>query len=185
MDPCTCEHCLTNKILSKICKKCHEQKEIENFPIQSGYHSRSCRACIKPISKKACPTCGEPCDNRAKNCRKCANLLYVGPNHAAWKTGRHITNDGYVQLSGHKSHPNSNPSNGTILEHVLIVSMHLGRPLIKGENVHHRNGVRSDNRFCNLELWVTTQPSGQRTEDLIRYAKEILTRYPEEVYYVG
>lgn len=53
----------------------------------------------------------------------------------------------------------------------------LGRPLVAGENVHHKNGVRSDNNPDNLELWVTTQPAGQRPEDLVAWAKEILARY--------
>lgn len=40
---------------------------------------------------------------------------------------------------------------------------------------------RDDNRPENLELWNTIQPSGQRAEDKIRWAKEILDMYGYKV----
>lgn len=68
----------------------------------------------------------------------------------------------------------------TELQHRYVMERVLGRPLVKGENVHHRNGQRSDNRPENLELWVTRQPSGQRPEDLVKWAREVLERYDDQ-----
>jgi hypothetical protein len=63
-------------------------------------------------------------------------------------------------------------------EHQIIMEQLLGRPLHPFENVHHKNGIRHDNRPDNLELWTKAQPCGQRPEDLAAW---VIENYPEIV----
>jgi hypothetical protein len=78
-------------------------------------------------------------------------------------------------------HPRT--GNGSyVFEHVLVMEEMLGRYLLPGENVHHRNGVRDDNRPENLELWVTQQPTGIRGVDALAWAREIIARYGEVAF---
>ena len=109
------------------------------------------------------------------------NALYGDPNIVIGRIRSEkarVNQNGYIEIYN-PEHSNSNMS-GHILEHRLVMAEHIGRDLLSSESVHHKNGNRSDNRIENLELWSKAQPAGQRVEDKVTYAIEILKQYAPE-----
>lgn len=89
---------------------------------------------------------------------------------------RRINDQGYVSVRMATGDPIAK-ANRWALEHRVIMSQNLGRLLLPSEEVHHKNGIRDDNRLENLELWVRSQPPGARAVDLVEWARTIIDRY--------
>lgn len=73
--------------------------------------------------------------------------------------GRFFNKLGYVEVFSFE-HPNKK-KNHYVYEHRLVMEKHLGRYLGKKEYVHHRNGIKWDNRIENLEIMTRKHHRGQ------------------------
>lgn len=91
-----------------------------------------------------------------------------------------VTQPGYIML--YRPESDYSYGRGSIMEHRLVMSEMLGRPLLDGESVHHKNGIRHDNRPENLELRVGHHPRGSSIDEIVEWAMEIMRRYaPEKI----
>ena len=91
-------------------------------------------------------------------CRSCAGKRYthpVGSKSPKWNGGRNTDIRGYISvwLSSDDFFAPMRTKRGYVLEHRLVVAKSLGRCLQLWEDVHHKNGIKDDNRYPeNLQL---------------------------------
>lgn len=97
--------------------------------------------------------------------RRCSNLF------------RGSECDGFIDKDGYRIISLGSREAGQRAEHIVVMEKKIGRRLLKGETVHHKNGIRHDNPESNLELWTSRHGKGQRVSDRVENAFAILKEH--------
>jgi len=123
-----------------ICSECNQGRWVQRYS-----NPQVCRRCLS--SKNGLP-------------------FYRGERNPSWKGGktRH-GKEGYIEVRIYPEDffASMADSRGYVFEHRLVVAKHLGRNLQQWEKVHHKNGIKDDNRIENLELITQSSHLRQHT----------------------
>jgi endogenous inhibitor of DNA gyrase (YacG/DUF329 family) len=166
-------------VVEKKCERCGAPFRVKpSHSARRRFCSRYCHGVAKTakaLAEVICAQCGKPFQTFERKNRprkycsmECASA--ANPQHKS--KGGYIT-EGYRRIAV----PGPDGKNHYVKEHRYVMEQILGRPLKAHENVHHKNGKRSDNAPENLELWITAQPPGQRLEDVLAWARSLLESY--------
>ena len=147
------------KLSEETRRKMSESRSGEKNPFFGKNHSEASR--IKMSERKKGenhPMFGK---KRSEETRRRISEAKKGEKHPRYrKIGtRRVTSRGYIQIKTEENQYR------WPLEHRVVMENHLGRKLLPHEQVHHRNGIRDDNRLENLELCSDRHPPGARVID--------------------
>ena len=154
--------------------ECAWQEGNRRYHTAQRFCTRSCaqlflgakRRVDKPVPTFNCEKCGKETQRSLQGKEKRVNIkqrfcskrcAQVGRVHGRMSQGFVHKGNGYryMMIRGK-----------LISEHRIVMEQMLGRELLPKETVHHKNGVRADNRPENLELWSKNHGPGQRVNDL-------------------
>lgn len=142
-----CTYCsnVFNDYLSNNRKYCSRQCKYKASEVNYKHICKECDVAFyskQKISNYCTLSCsGKNAARHIKNHRGNTNS---GSKHWNWKGGFNYSSQGYIQVNvGIRKRK---------LQHRLVMEKHLGRELLKSEQVHHINGDKTDNRIENLQV---------------------------------
>lgn len=125
----------------------------------------------RTLKRKSCPTCGKEFAEQFRFRTKTEHGGWYMPqkycSQRCSTIARNIARGGgFFDTHGYRILPGGKRRSYQQPEHRAVMEKILGRPLTKNETVHHKNGIRHDNRPENLELWSSRHGRGQRAADV-------------------
>jgi len=181
LHPANCRECGELSYVRKCyvenyrCKKCADTDNTQSRLLVGYEHKMASELGLSPnkdyvLYKDTCYVCGGEVWHKRRDvgraCQKCnyqskhriGNFSTTGEGHPQWRGGKRKRRE-YISITlPHDSpfkdmaykYPKANC--WRLEEHRLVMAQHLGRNLKRHEVVHHKNGVKTDNRIENLEL---------------------------------
>lgn len=137
--------------------------------------SRECYWVAKTMAPLACRACGGQIPRRRS--RKAVYCSDACRDATASQVRQRACGETLIDANGYMR---VRTSDGWPLQHRAVFAAAIGRALREDEHVHHKNGIKTDNRLENLELCLvgsSAHPPGQRVADLVAWAREIIERY--------
>ena len=140
--------------------KPHNQKTKEKISQSLKGKKRSLESCLKQSEtrKRLFQEGKLKTWNEGKQGLQTGQMRSKNPN---WKGGKIRDDKGYIQIlvdyhpSGKKHIRGGKNAGFYVPEHRLVMEKYLDRYLHRWEHIHHRNGIRDDNRIENLEIIIT------------------------------
>ncbi len=137
-------------IKDRFCLECNNKIQFR----QKKYSSGLCRSCA--FKGENHPMYGRKHSDKSKikMSKTRLNMDVSLQNNPSWKGGRRLNDSGYIMIYL-PNHPRANKHSKYVREHRVIVEGYLGRLLKESEDVHHRDGIKTNNHISNLMVFRT------------------------------